>query len=237
MPEIELISFKLCPFVQRSVITLEEKGVPYTITYIDLNEKPKWFTDISPLGKVPVLRVDDTVIFESAVINEYIEETTGGGMHPADPIARAHNRAWIEFSSTIIMDSYQMLMAPSETLAREKGELTRGKLARLEAQVKGPLFNGADFSLVDAAVAPLLQRLAWYQAAVPSFDFYRGLPKVAAWRDALFARPAFQRSTVPEILDENAAYMRRVVERAKSPGDVPWFIAQAMANSPSNRFS
>ena len=230
-PEIELISFKLCPFVQRSVITLEEKAVPYKITYIDLSDKPRWFLDISPLGKVPVLRVGDTVIFESAVINEYIEETTGGGMHPSDPIARAHNRAWIEFSSTIIMDSYQMIMAATEEQAREKAEVTRTKLARLEDQFKGPLFNGSEFSLVDAAIAPLLQRLAWYEAAVPSFDFYRGLPKAVAWRDAIFSRPAFQRSTVPEILDENVAYMRRIVERAKNPAEVPWFIRQALASS------
>lgn len=67
MPHFELVSFELCPFVQRSVITLNEKGVPFDIRYISLKDKPDWFLDISPLGKVPVLIVDEgTVLFESA---------------------------------------------------------------------------------------------------------------------------------------------------------------------------
>jgi glutathione S-transferase len=67
---LELISFKLCPFVQRSVILLKQKGVPFDIRFIDLSDKPKWFLDISPTGKVPVLRVkhesgEEDVLFES----------------------------------------------------------------------------------------------------------------------------------------------------------------------------
>lgn len=69
LPAIELISFKTCPFVQRSVITLKEKGIDFKTTYIDLAEKPAWFLAISPLGKVPVLKIGDEVLFESAVIN------------------------------------------------------------------------------------------------------------------------------------------------------------------------
>ena len=73
-----LISFDICPFVQRSVITLEEKGVKYNIKYIELENKPDWFLAISPFGKVPVLQVNDKVLFESAVINEYLDETVPG---------------------------------------------------------------------------------------------------------------------------------------------------------------
>jgi len=69
----ELISFELCPFVQRSVITLLQKGVDFKINYIDIHDPPEWFQQISPLGKVPVMRVDNTVLFESAVINEYLD--------------------------------------------------------------------------------------------------------------------------------------------------------------------
>ena len=67
---IELISFDLCPFVQRSVITLLEKDIPFKRTNIDLANKPDWFLQISPLGKVPVLKIDGNILFESAVINE-----------------------------------------------------------------------------------------------------------------------------------------------------------------------
>ncbi|MDQ7075771.1 MAG: glutathione S-transferase N-terminal domain-containing protein [Gammaproteobacteria bacterium] len=78
----ELISFKVCPFVQRSAIILNEKNVAYNTTYVDLEDLPDWFQEVSPLGKVPVLRVQDTVVFESAVIAEYLEECYAPSLHP-----------------------------------------------------------------------------------------------------------------------------------------------------------
>ena len=84
----------LCPYVQRSVITLLHKQVEHSITDIDLSNRPDWSSTMSPLGKVPVLRADgDTVLFESAVINEYIDETTAAPLQPADPLLRAQNCA------------------------------------------------------------------------------------------------------------------------------------------------
>ena len=94
----ELISFKLCPFVHRAVIMLREKGVGFDTTYIDLGDKPEWFLRISPLGKVPVLRVADVVLFESAIINEYLDETHPPALHPQDPERRAHNRLFRDWS-------------------------------------------------------------------------------------------------------------------------------------------
>ncbi|TPV95449.1 MAG: glutathione S-transferase family protein [Myxococcales bacterium FL481] len=225
----QLISFKLCPFVQRTTLTLQEKGVPYDVDYIDLADKPQWFLDISPLGKVPVLRVGDTVVFESAVINEFVEETTGGGLHPADPLARAHNRSWIEFASSLLFDSYSMYLAKSREATFDKAEVVRNKLARFEEQIKGPLFNGEDFSLVDAATAPLLQRLDWYQQIEPDLDLYRESPKGLAWRDALVKRPSFAQSTVPDIEEQWRVYMRKAVDRAPSTEQAPWLARQAQA--------
>ncbi len=83
----KLVSFDVCPYVQRSVITLQEKGVPYEIEYIDLNNKPEWFMQLSPLGKVPILIVEDTVIFESSTINEYLDEIAPGRkLQPSEPL-------------------------------------------------------------------------------------------------------------------------------------------------------
>lgn len=207
-------------------MTLEEKGIPYDIKYIDLADKPDWFLAISPLGKVPVLLVDDTAIFESAVINEFIEETTAGRMHPEDAVERAHHRAWIEFVSTLLVDSFGMAIAPDEALARKKAATVKAKLARLEEQVSGPLFGGEALSLVDAATAPLLQRLTWYQEFVPSLAFFEGLPKIAAWRDALFSRASFQRSAIPHLREEFVRYTRETVQRAPSADKPPWFARQ-----------
>ena len=75
--KLELISFKICPFVQRAVITLLHKNIPHEISYIDLASPPDWFQNMSPFGKTPVLNVDDQhVIFESAIIDEFLDDTS-----------------------------------------------------------------------------------------------------------------------------------------------------------------
>src|SRR5258708_30029622 len=94
---LKLISHKLCPYVQRAVIALTEKGVAFERIDIDLANKPDWFLKISPLGKTPVLVVGDHAIFESVVILEYLEETQAQPLHPGDPLARAEHRAFIAF--------------------------------------------------------------------------------------------------------------------------------------------
>ena len=99
---LTLISHPLCPYVQRAVIALSEKRAPYERVDIDLRNKPQWFLDISPLGKTPVLKTGGAAIFESAVICEYLEDTLAPALHPADPLARAQHRAWIEFASATL---------------------------------------------------------------------------------------------------------------------------------------
>ena len=86
MSRLELISHHLCPYVQRASIALDEKGVAFERTNVDLSAKPDWFRAISPLGKVPLLRVDGEVLFESAAICEYLDETATPALHPKDPL-------------------------------------------------------------------------------------------------------------------------------------------------------
>jgi glutathione S-transferase len=196
----ELISFKLCPFVQRSVIVLQEKGVEYDITYIDLKSPPDWFKAISPLGKVPVLRVGDTVVFESAVIMEYLDEVNPPSLHPADPLRKAQNRAWIEFASSLFFCQFNMVMAQEQQACENAEQELRGKLAQVNEQIVGPYFNGEQFSLIDAAYAPLFMRLA-YLERWSALRMLEGMPKLQSWSEALLARPAVKNSVV-ENLDE-----------------------------------
>ncbi|TIS60565.1 MAG: glutathione S-transferase family protein, partial [Mesorhizobium sp.] len=104
--KLTLVSHHLCPYVQRAAISLAEKGVPFERVKVDLANKPDWFKAISPLGKVPLLRVPsggkEEVIFESAIILEFLEETEANPLHPADPLMKARHRAWIEFGSAIL---------------------------------------------------------------------------------------------------------------------------------------
>lgn len=117
MPEsfdLELIIFKLCPFVQRSVIMLEKKNVPYRIRYVDLADPPDWFLRLSPSKKVPLLLIDGSqVLFESSVINEFIDEITLGRLHPEEPLRRALNRSWIEYGSNCLTDTLHMTTVDS----------------------------------------------------------------------------------------------------------------------------
>jgi glutathione S-transferase len=117
---LKLISHKLCPYVQRAVIALTEKGVSFERIDIDLANKPDWFRAISPLGKTPVLQVGDVPIFESAVILEYLEETEPKPLHPADPLTRAEHRAWIEFGSTVLADIAGFYTVPDEAIFKAR---------------------------------------------------------------------------------------------------------------------
>jgi len=197
----ELVSFKLCPFVQRSVIVLLEKDAPFDITYINLKEPPDWFKAISPLGKVPLLKVGETVLFESAVIMEYLDEVNPPSLHPADPLRKAHNRAWIEFASGLLACQYNLTMAAADEAAfsTQCSELCT-RLAQLEQQIAGPLFNGADFALVDAAFAPFFLRLQLLEGWHP-LGLLQGLPKVTEWSQLLLQRPAVKDSVVAEFAE------------------------------------
>ena len=132
---LKLISHKLCPYVQRAVIALTEKGVPFERIDIDLANKPDWFLKISPLGKVPVLLVEtadgEVALFESNVICEYIEETQGGAkLHPQDPLQRAQHRAWMEFGSTILSELWGLETTGDPAIFESKRQAVAAKFAR-----------------------------------------------------------------------------------------------------------
>jgi glutathione S-transferase len=202
IPQLELISFKLCPFVQRTVVTLLHKGVDFKITYIDLNEPPAWFKEISPLGKVPVVKVNDSeVLFESSVIQEYVDEITPPSLHPADPLIKAKNRAWIAFGGELMgMNGLHGIVHEKD---QAKCEATIGEmqnlLTRLEAVHSGQdYFNGNEFNLIDAAYAPLLMRLDLLKQHC-DLDVLKDLPKLQHWQKTLLARPCVKDSVVPEL--------------------------------------
>jgi glutathione S-transferase len=206
--KLHLISFKTCPFVQRAVITLKHKQVDYEITYIDLADPPDWFLELSPLKKVPVLKVDDDVLFESAVINEFIDETTGGELQPKDTLARAKNRAWIEFASNMLGNLYMMKMSKDEQSYNKYRETLIDQLHRVEQRLgNGPWFNGADFSLADTAFAPLFKQNSVAQNRLSIIDAAT-MPKVDAWGQRLLALPEVRDSVVDDFEDLYLESMR-----------------------------
>ncbi len=205
MPNFRLISSKTCPYVQRSVMTLREKGIAYDIDYVDLSNKPDWFVELSPLSKVPVLEVtrDDgskVVLFESVVINEYLDDATEGSMLPADPLDRAHSRAWIEFGTAVLSDALSVTSAKDEAELSVVLKKLGAKLDRLEREIgEGPFFLGAEVSLVDVTFTPALQRLSWADEIHPAMAIFEGRPKIARWWNALAARDSVRGSAVPDL--------------------------------------
>lgn len=207
--KLTLISHKLCPYVQRAVISLTEKGVPFERIDIDLDNKPDWFLKISPLGKVPVLKVGDRVVFESAVILEYLEETQPHPLHPHDPLTRAEHRAWIEFGSTVLGDIWGLETATDEAAFKAKAKQSEARFARLEARlVAAPWFDGEQFSLVDAVFAPAFRYFNVFDE-IGDFGVLANKPKIARWRTALAARPWVKSAVSPEYPDLLRAFMRK----------------------------
>lgn len=202
---LKLVSHTLCPYVQRAVITLHEKEIPHEREYVDLAQKPDWFLALSPMGKVPLLLVNDTVLFESAVICEYLDEVTPGSLHPADPLLKAKHRAWIEFGSSILNTIAGFYNAKDESIFEAKRQELIQKFQLLEDQLQeGPFFSGDRFSLVDAAYGPIFRYFEVFEQ-YQDFGFMVDAPKVRRWRDALLKRPSVIEAVVPaypQLLDE-----------------------------------
>lgn len=196
----KLISFKLCPFVQKAVLTLLSKGVEYDIEYIDLQSPPEWFLQISPLGKVPVLQVGEHVLFESSVIVEYLDEVYGDSLHPADAIVKAQNRSWMEFGNECLMNSFNLIIAPDEDGFTAQREALIGKLDQLENRVdQQPYFNGERLSLVDLSFIPFFQRLEYIDEVTPGLVDAARHPKLNNWSARLLKMEMVADSTVAEI--------------------------------------
>jgi glutathione S-transferase len=237
-PKLVLVSHALCPYVQRAMIALAEKGVPFDRRDVDLADKADWFLAVSPLGKTPVLlvhgpqkwdpvlrsrpctnNVGETAIFESAVILEYLEDTQAHPLHPADPLRRAEHRAFIEFGSAVLNDIAGLYGAADAALFDAKVAALRAKFIRLEARLSGPWFDGAAFSLVDAVFGPVFRYFDAFDR-IGDFGILGGLEKVGAWRAALAARPSIKAAVAPDypallwdFLRARKSHLSRLIER------------------------
>jgi glutathione S-transferase len=208
---LKLISHKLCPYVQRAVIALTEKGVAFERIDVDLANKPDWFLEISPLGRTPVLLVGDRAIFESAVILEYLEETQPKPLHPADALVRAEHRAFIEFGSAVLNDIAGLYSASDEPAFKARAAQLEAKFARLEARVAGPWFDGEKFSLVDAVFGPVFRYFDAFDE-IGDFGILTDKPRLARWRANLAARPSVKSAVGANY----PALLRDFIERRHS---------------------
>jgi len=225
-----LVSFKTCPWVQRSAIVLREKNTEFEMRHIEPDNRPDWFLAISPHKKVPVLRIDDKVsLFESNAINEYLDETIAPQLHPADPIERAINRAWTDYVPTFASAVTATAYADTEADYNKAADGIPVPFERLEKalerQGSGPFFNGAKYSLVDAAYAPFLQRYLFLDR-VRKLGHIENYPRLKAWSEALMQRPSTHSFPVAEFeamyrdgLRRRNKWVSRFVEPARQAAE------------------
>jgi glutathione S-transferase len=193
---------------------MRAKDVEFEVTFINLREKPDWFLKISPHGKVPVLKIDEEILFESNAIAEFLDETVPPRLHPEDPLHRARNRAWTDYVPTFS----SALSGIYYTKTREDMEEGLAKapkaVERLEEAIArtrgndGPYFNGPDLSLVDAAYAPFLQRFLVADGFLKT-GLLDGFPLVKAWADALMANETVSGAVAPQFLEEFYGNLKR----------------------------
>lgn len=199
---IKLYEFPLSPFSRKVKVVLHEKGVPFESVFVDLfkgGTKTEAYLKLNPFGRVPVLVDGETIIFESTVINEYLEEKfPHPPLLPKDPLKRAKARMMDEafdnyFMSPLGAIFMEKFMKPAgqanEALVKESMAKIDGVLQVLEKELEGKDYLAREFSLGDIGFAVELPR--------PESMFgvkLDGYPRIQAWLKRVTSRPAYQKS-------------------------------------------
>ena len=206
-PSLKLISFTLCPYVQRALIVLREKNIPHEIEYIDLSSPPPWFYDISPLEKVPVLLVNNEPLFESIPIIEFIDDISPPSLYPDDPFEKARQKAWMEFGNEILSGIYSFYTSEDESTYRHQHRIIMDRLDILEEHLtQGPYFAGDTFSMVDTIYGPLFRYLNAL-SSLSGENFFHETPQVRQWSEQLLARESVQKSVPATYMEEIRTYI------------------------------
>ena len=189
-----LYSGTTCPFSQRCRFVLFEKGMDFEIRDVDLFNKPEDINVMNPYGQVPVLVERDLILYESNIINEYIDERfPHPQLMPADPVQRARARL-------LLLNFEREVFVHVDTLERqeakkiEKARATvRDRLSQLAPVVaKSKYMMGEEFSMIDVTLAPLIWRLDHY-----GIDLPKTAAPVLKYAERIFARPAFFEALTP----------------------------------------
>lgn len=204
MTKFEIVGYDFCPFCQPSIITLKEKGAEFSVTYIEPDNKPDWVYQVSPQGMTPFLLVNGKPLFESAAMNEFVNDATIGDLHPEDAFLKAQNRMWISRSYDLLGHIYELKTTNDQDVFEAEEERLRAKLRSIDEVIgQNPFFNGSNFCLVDTAFAPVLRAISLLDGHF-STGILDALPNVARWSSNILNRPSVQASVV-ENFDANSA--------------------------------
>ena len=187
-----------CPFSQRCRLVLFEKGMDFEIRDVDLFNKPEDISVMNPYGQVPILVERDLILYESNIINEYIDERfPHPQLMPPDPFARARARLFLfnfEKELFVHVNVLENEKNKSATPVLDKARLSiRDRLTQLAPVfVKNKYMLGEEFSMLDVAIAPLLWRLEHY-----GIDLSRNAAPLLKYAERIFSRPAYIEALTP----------------------------------------
>ena len=170
MSDVELFSYEACPYAQRTRMILIEKNIDFSLTEVDLYNRPDWWSDLSPYGKVPLIRHKGDTVYESRIINEYIEEVfPEPALMPTDAMRRAKARIWIDYCDSYLTPALHKLIGDrdDEEKQAENRKVITEKFLFLENEgfrkmSDGPFFMGSDITLVDLQYMPFIERFPCY---------------------------------------------------------------------------
>ena len=204
---MKIISFKICPFVQRVTALLEAKNIPYEIEFIKLSNKPNWFLEISPNGQVPVLITDNgKALFESEAIVEYLEEAYPALQPNISLEDKAYNRAWSYLASKNYLVQCSAQRSLNEDILKERSEKLDKAFDKMEKQLGDPpFFSGEKLGIVDIAWLPLLHRADIIQRN-SCYDFIGDRPKLKRWQKNLLNTGLAEKSVSGDFEDEFKAF-------------------------------
>ena len=193
-----LYSGTTCPFSQRCRFVLFEKGMDFEIRDVDLYNKPEDISVMNPYGQVPILVERDLVLYESNIINEYIDERfPHPQLMPADPVMRARARLFLfnfEKELFIHVTTLESRESKSDEKSLDQARLQiRDRLAQLAPMfLKNKFMLGDEFSMLDVAIAPLLWRLDHYGIELP-----KNAAPLQKYAERIFSRPAYIEALTP----------------------------------------
>ncbi len=151
MPNFKLYTSPLSPYGHRVEMCLLEKNISFERIYVDLGNKPDWFIQLSPLGKAPILQIENQVLFDSIAICEYLEETFKEvALHPVDPIQKAINRGWMDFSNGLVSSIFQLASTQNIESFEAKILEIKDKINHFDNNLPTTkFFNGDNISIID----------------------------------------------------------------------------------------
>jgi glutathione S-transferase len=192
----KLYNTQRCPYARRTRMVLHEKQIDFDVYEVDLSNKSEEFLSVSPYGKVPVLVVDGTSLYESNIVNEYLDEVRETPrLMPEDPKGRALARSWMAFADDYFFPAvFRIRMGSqwgfSEEQVQEAREKLQDALSRLERQLEGKEYLMGEYTLADIAHAGNFHRLR--ELAERGDVPLQKHPNVTAWMERLENRKSYK---------------------------------------------